>query len=237
MERHVLIKYLVIAAFFIIAAVWTSCNKNEEKPKSVAVGEQNGTLTASVSGMVTFAVTTENIADGWYDAIVANCPTGVYIHGNVFINDNSGTLTLAGYTATIEGVATTLTLTIDETTSAFFTLVILPAPPKLTLSVEPYALSFAAAGEQKLFAVTSNVEWTISGKPAWLALSAASGNGNATVTVTAIENPYYESRAASLRIRSTNVENAYLEIAGSVGCRYRIEFERCPCIADICPRT
>jgi len=87
------------------------------------VGEQVGRLAATVTGTtVTYTVETANIANGSYDATVANRPTGVTVQGKVTIDNNSGTLTLAGSENTKTGTTSTLTLTIDGVTSGAFTL-------------------------------------------------------------------------------------------------------------------
>jgi hypothetical protein len=95
--------------------------------KTVSVGTQTGTLTAGTAGVVTYEVTTANIAAGEYDATVANLPPGVTAGngGKVTIAANgNGTLTLSGSTATLQGTTSTLTLKIDDTTSAAFTLTV-----------------------------------------------------------------------------------------------------------------
>jgi hypothetical protein len=91
---------------------------------TVAVGTQVGTMTAGVTGTVTFPVTTANIANGDYTVSVANLPAGVTVQGQVTINNNSGTLTLAGDTTTLIGSTNNLTLTLNDATSAAFTLTI-----------------------------------------------------------------------------------------------------------------
>jgi len=101
--------------------------------KTVAVGAQSGTLTAGKAGIVTFPVTTANIANGSYTPSADNLPGGVTISGQVTIADNSGTLTLSGNTTTTANTYSTLTLTLDGATSAVFTLLIIPAPPEPTL--------------------------------------------------------------------------------------------------------
>ena len=91
---------------------------------TVAVGSQQGTMLEGVVGTVTFPVTTTNIANGYHFATVANLPTGVTVAGQVNINNGSGTLTLAGDTTTLEGITSTLTLTLGGATSNTFTLAI-----------------------------------------------------------------------------------------------------------------
>ena len=95
--------------------------------KTVTVGTQNGTLAAGAAGAtVTFPVTTTGITAGAYTATVANLPAGVTVQGQVTItvsnNQGTGTLTLLGSASTTLGTRNNLTLTIDNTVSAAFTL-------------------------------------------------------------------------------------------------------------------
>ena len=92
--------------------------------KSVTVSEQTSTMTAGAAGTAHFNVTTINIADGSYEATVANLPAGVTVQGNVVIAGNSGNLLLEGDGSQTEGATATLTLTIDGTVSKAFTLTV-----------------------------------------------------------------------------------------------------------------
>jgi len=92
--------------------------------KTVSVGAPNDRLTPGTAGTVEFPVTTTGISTGTYTATVANRPSGVTVSGSVAINNNSGTLTLAGNTSTVQGISDTLTLTLDGATSAPFTLIV-----------------------------------------------------------------------------------------------------------------
>jgi hypothetical protein len=97
----------------------------EPGAKAVAVGAQSGTLTAGTPGTVTFPVTTENIDNGSHDATLAPHVAGVSVQGGkVAINNNSGTLTLAGSNATVAGTYSNLTLTIGGAVSPPFTLTV-----------------------------------------------------------------------------------------------------------------
>lgn len=58
-----------------------------------------------------------------------------------------------------------------------------------TLSVTPATLTFTFDGEDKALTVTANQPWTAQCDASWITLSAASGTGNGTITVTA---PAYE---------------------------------------------
>ena len=56
------------------------------------------------------------------------------------------------------------------------------------LSVSTPTLTFGAAEETKTFEVNSNVDWSLSGDPAWLNVAPKSGKGKVAVTVTAQAN-------------------------------------------------
>lgn len=58
-----------------------------------------------------------------------------------------------------------------------------------TLSVTPATLTFTFDGEDKALTVTANRPWTAQCDASWITLSATSGTGNGTITVTA---PAYE---------------------------------------------
>ena len=58
-----------------------------------------------------------------------------------------------------------------------------------TFSVTPATLTFTFDGEDKALTVTANQPWTAQCDASWITLSAASGTGNGTITVTA---PAYE---------------------------------------------
>jgi hypothetical protein len=129
MEVYMKNKLLGAIAFvavigFSMAACSSNDNGTPTDTKTVSVGTQSGTLTAGTAGNVTYAVTTAHIADGTYPATVANLPGGVTVgnSGNVTIARNSGTLTLSGDTSTTKGTLNTLTLTLDGTTSAAFSI-------------------------------------------------------------------------------------------------------------------
>ena len=76
------------------------------------------------------------------------------------------------------------------------------ARPSGDLRVSPAALSFAANGEAKKFAVTSTQPWTATSSEAWLTVTPASGSGNDTVTVTAQANTD-DQRTATITVATT----------------------------------
>lgn len=70
------------------------------------------------------------------------------------------------------------------------------------ISVNPASLTFNAAGEGKTVSVSSNCEWTVASSASWVTLSVSAGNGDATVTLTAAENPDKQERSAVITFTS-----------------------------------
>ena len=69
-----------------------------------------------------------------------------------------------------------------------------------TFTVAPDAgTDIEAAGGSLNVTVSSNANWTAASDAEWLTVSPTSGNGNATLTVTATENTDYESRTAHVK--------------------------------------
>ena len=73
-----------------------------------------------------------------------------------------------------------------------------------TLSVSPAELTFTAKAEAKSLNVTSNTAWTATSSASWAKINAASGNGNAQVTVTAEENTAITQRSATITIKTAD---------------------------------
>ncbi len=93
--------------------------------KSITVGEQEGKMVAGQSGTVTYAITTTGIAANHYMFSVSNLPQGVNNFDELDIDDNGGsTITLTGNGTQTAGTYDNLTLRIEGTTSAPFTLTV-----------------------------------------------------------------------------------------------------------------
>ena len=75
--------------------------------------------------------------------------------------------------------------------------------PSPNLSVSTISLILKAAGESKTFNISTGQAWTITGAPSWATVSATSGTGNTTITVTAEENKTTSKRKAELIITVT----------------------------------
>jgi hypothetical protein len=81
-----------------------------------------------------------------------------------------------------------------------------------TLSVSSAVLSFAAAGDNKLFTITSNTAWTVtSSDDTWLNVAPDNGSNNGTVTVTADANTGAE-RAATITVSDAGVTSKIIEV-------------------------
>ena len=73
----------------------------------------------------------------------------------------------------------------------------------VTLSGTSVALT-ADASSTGSFGVSSNTRWAVSGNPAWLSLSTASGSANATINLTAAANPSTSDRMATITVTSSD---------------------------------
>ena len=73
------------------------------------------------------------------------------------------------------------------------------------LNADKSAISFTAQGSAGQLVIKSqNVSWELTGAPEWLTISQKSGNGDATVTLTATENKDVDNnRVAVLQLKST----------------------------------
>lgn len=78
-----------------------------------------------------------------------------------------------------------------------------PAPKKLSVSVKPNSLAYAANGGSKTINITGNTDWsvTITEGDEWLRANTTDGVGNKTVTLVAQENRVTSSRHASIVVR------------------------------------
>ena len=75
-------------------------------------------------------------------------------------------------------------------------------------------VDFEAAGGSKTFAITANINWTVTGHEsvAWLSITPSSGNGNQTVTATATENAVATARSAELTITAVGVTSVKVTV-------------------------
>lgn len=80
------------------------------------------------------------------------------------------------------------------------------------LLVSLNSLTFEPTASGKSITITSNVNWTISGIPAWLTLSSTSGTGNQVITFTPQNNGTTLTRNASITI-SGNAINQVISVS------------------------
>lgn len=74
----------------------------------------------------------------------------------------------------------------------------------LNVSVSPSSLDFIDRGETKSLNITTPFAWTTASSESWLKLSSTSGNGNATLSVTAESNNSTTNRSGTLTIISSD---------------------------------
>ena len=84
------------------------------------------------------------------------------------------------------------------------------------MSVDKSSLEFEKDGGNQSFVITSNTSWTIT-CPDWCTLSKKSGNGNATITVTATKNDKTEQRSGQVVISGDGVNDAYISLSQRPG--------------------
>ena len=206
--------YFIVAAVLsvVIAAGYTSCKKDPDKPIVITVGAQSGEMIAGVAGAVTFPVTTDNLVNGSYMVTVATLPSGVSVQGSVAVSADKGTLTLAGDGAQTAGT-TSLTMSIGMTASNPFTLTVKEPPfvavtgitgvPTEAMAGEPLELTATVAPAD---ATNTAIVWSI----------ADAGDTDATITG---GNTFNATTAGVATVRAT--------IAGGAaqGAAYTQEFD------------
>ena len=82
-----------------------------------------------------------------------------------------------------------------------------PPQPEPSITVSPTSVSMLSdKGSIANVTVTSNVEWTLTGCPDWLNVSASSGNGTTSIILTALnENWSDEARTAELMFHANDL--------------------------------
>lgn len=93
---------------------------------------------------------------------------------------------IKNYAPTVDGLTECEFVQVHDV-SAYDSSQAVPLMENYYLNVSPDTLAFNPAGQTVTVTVTSNVAWTLT-KPAWVTASAASGTGNATITLTVAAN-------------------------------------------------
>ena len=156
---------------------------NAKGTKSASVGTQNGTMISGRIGQITYRVTTSDIANGTYAVTVTSLPTGVSVSGSVYINNNSGTLTLESSSNTYAGTFNSQ-LNINGVQSAIFKITVLQAPDIITNSPLPSG-KVGIIYNQTLSAMGSApIAWSITNGyfPPGLSINSATGVISGTPT-------------------------------------------------------
>ena len=109
-------------------------------------------------------------------------------------------------TITITGGSPSRTVTISVTQGKSS-----DSEEQLTMSVDKSSLEFEKDGGNQSFVITSNTNWTIT-CPDWCTLSKKSGNGNATITVTATKNDKAEQRSGQIVISGDGVNDVKVNV-------------------------
>jgi Viral BACON domain/Secretion system C-terminal sorting domain/Putative binding domain, N-terminal len=103
-------------------------------------------------------------------------------------------------TAAVNSAITTRSATVTYTVTGLpiQTVTITQAAAAATLSITPNTWSPTNAGGMQAITITSNSPWTVTSNQAWLTLSAASGTGNGTTTLTAAANGTISPRTSTV---------------------------------------
>jgi hypothetical protein len=158
----------------------------------LSVSKSTLTIAAPANSTKTFDITSNTtwmvVSDQMWLTINKSAGNGnetitLTAQGNITPSSRMATVTVTGIGATTQ----TITVTQDGT-----------AP---TLSVSKTLLSIAApANSTALFGITSNTNWSITSNQTWLNLNNLSGNGDATIILTAQENPDTTKRMATITV-------------------------------------
>ena len=80
------------------------------------------------------------------------------------------------------------------------------------MDISVTSMEFASKSETRIFAISSNAHWTISGGANWITTNKAEGDNNGEVSITVDENTAKESREATLTITSAGGSSKQLSI-------------------------
>ncbi len=122
-------------------------------------------------------------------------PTSGSNNGTITVNFQANTSTqLRSATLTITGCSITRTVSITQVGTS------------TSLEVNPNNINQAAMAGSASITVTSNCSsWTVSGAPAWAAVSPTSGSNNGTINVNFQANTSTQSRSATLTIQGCSI--------------------------------
>ena len=149
-------------------------------PESLSFSAEGGSASVAISSNQSWTATT---SDAWFSISSAegegDATLSLTVVANTSTDSRSGTVTL-------------------KAGDSSYTVSISQEGEDPILTISPESLSFSADGGNKSITVTSNLSWTATSSDAWLTVSSSSGEGDATLSVTADENVSIANRTASV---------------------------------------
>ena len=191
-----------LLAIPLLAALTVSCKEKPQEPKEplkITGIEETVEFAAVPDGEVTFTIEASadwSISKTGLDWLVIAPMRGLG-------KDGAQTVTLSARENDLDQERTgKFTVTSGITTKSFN---VTQKAVVVALSATPASLEFVVGGESKTVSIASNIAWTASSSATWATLSAASGKGDATLTVTVAANTG-AARTASVTITAGSVE-------------------------------
>ena len=74
------------------------------------------------------------------------------------------------------------------------------------LNVSPDTLTYSTTHSSQDVTISSNADWTVSKSQDWITVSATSGSGDATLTITCSDNTGNDKRGGTVTIETTNTD-------------------------------
>ena len=129
-------------------------------------------------------------------------------------SNNAVITTTAAANSTTNQRTATITISGTDVTSIIVNVTQEASTPELepTLAVSTTSLNFIADGEQQVFSITSDTEWTVASSESWLTVSIDSGENDADIYVTAAANTSSSSRTAIITVSGTGVEEQTISV-------------------------
>ncbi len=166
-----------------------SLNYINVNPKSIFFSYEGGSRQVEVSCNRDWNVTTD--CDWLTISPLSGNGDGTLLvetEANPYVNsDRSGTVTLTSHDKTVD-------IVVGQNSGTIV--------PMLSIDVPNHTLQFDDAAGTKTVNITANVAWTITCDADWLSVTPASGNGNASLSVTVQANDSFIARNAIVFIQS-----------------------------------
>jgi hypothetical protein len=187
-----------ITGWYIKGAGYSSYdNVNNAEVANAAAGAAGGVIgnasiaSCSVKGDTNMGIVSGEASNSGSIAGLAACALNSCAVGGVV---NGTEVTDGNFQTLIQGSASTGT-----PVSCYF---VGGSGPAAYVTASPAAVNFVAAGEAKEINVGANCGWTAVSSESWLTISAAEGDGNGSITLTAAENTASTQRTATVTLTS-----------------------------------